>query len=140
MPGGDRTGPAGMGSMTGRAAGYCAGYGAPGFANSVSGRGFGWGLGRGGGFGRGGGRGRRNWFYATGLPGWQRGAYGYPAYGGGMPYNMPYSAAPNMPPYTAGFSKEDELNALKGQVEYFEDALEGVKNRMAELEEESKGE
>ena len=33
MPRGDRTGPAGMGPMTGRAAGYCAGYAAPGFMN-----------------------------------------------------------------------------------------------------------
>jgi len=33
MPGGDGTGPAGMGSMTGRAAGYCAGYPVPGFMN-----------------------------------------------------------------------------------------------------------
>jgi len=138
MPRGDRTGPTGMGPMTGRAAGYCAGYGAPGFTNPVPG-GSGWGLGRGGGFGRGGGRGRRNWFYATGLPGWQRAAYGYPIYGGGMPYDMPNTPAPNTP-YTAGFSKEDELNALKGQAEYFEDALEGIKKRMTELEEESKGE
>ena len=131
MPGGDRTGPAGMGSMTGRAAGYCTGYGAPGFANPVSGRGFGRGFGR----GRGGGWGRRNSFYATGLPGWQRASYGYPAYGGDMPYNMPYSPAP----YTARVSKEDELNALKGQAEYFEDSLQGIKKRMAELEKESKG-
>ena len=33
MPGGDRTGPAGMGPMTGRAAGYCAGYPVPGYMN-----------------------------------------------------------------------------------------------------------
>ncbi len=33
MPRGDGTGPAGMGPMTGRAAGYCAGSNAPGFAN-----------------------------------------------------------------------------------------------------------
>ena len=30
MPRGDRTGPAGMGPMTGRGAGYCAGYPMPG--------------------------------------------------------------------------------------------------------------
>ncbi|MBC8461292.1 MAG: DUF5320 domain-containing protein, partial [Deltaproteobacteria bacterium] len=35
MPGGDGTGPAGLGPMTGRAAGYCAGFPAPGFANAV---------------------------------------------------------------------------------------------------------
>lgn len=50
MPAGDRTGPMGMGSQTGRGAGFCAGYNMPGYAN----RGFGPGMGRGrGGFGRG---------------------------------------------------------------------------------------
>ena len=48
MPGGDGTGPLGYGPMTGRGAGYCAGYGAPG-AFGPAGRG----LGR--------GRGRRQW-------------------------------------------------------------------------------
>jgi len=37
MPRGDRTGPAGMGPMTGRAAGYCAGYGVPGYLNPAAG-------------------------------------------------------------------------------------------------------
>lgn len=31
MPGGDRTGPAGMGPMTGRRMGFCTGYDHPGF-------------------------------------------------------------------------------------------------------------
>jgi hypothetical protein len=39
MPGGDGTGPGGMGPMTGRAAGYCAGYSVPGYANSAWGNG-----------------------------------------------------------------------------------------------------
>ncbi|MEA1871201.1 MAG: DUF5320 family protein, partial [Candidatus Bipolaricaulota bacterium] len=34
MPRGDRTGPGGMGPMTGRGAGYCSGSAAPGFMNS----------------------------------------------------------------------------------------------------------
>jgi len=38
MPLGDGTGPAGMGPMTGRAAGYCAGYGVPGYMNPIPGR------------------------------------------------------------------------------------------------------
>jgi len=38
MPAGDGTGPMGMGPMTGRAAGYCAGYPAPGYANPMAGR------------------------------------------------------------------------------------------------------
>ena len=66
--------------MTGRAAGYCAGYPAPGYMNASGGRGY-WGGGR----GRGAGRGRRNWFYATGLTGWQRAAMGQPAYAAGAP-------------------------------------------------------
>ncbi|MBN1289121.1 MAG: DUF5320 domain-containing protein [Actinobacteria bacterium] len=39
MPGGDRTGPSGMGPLTGRGAGYCSGSDAPGFMNLVR-RGF----------------------------------------------------------------------------------------------------
>lgn len=52
MPRGDGTGPAGVGRMTGRGAGYCAGYGMPGFANNPGG-GFGFGRGCGRGFGMG---------------------------------------------------------------------------------------
>ena len=40
MPGGDGTGPLGLGPMTGRAAGYCAGYPVPGYMNPLPGRGF----------------------------------------------------------------------------------------------------
>jgi len=61
MPLGDGTGPRAMGPMTGRRAGYCAGYGRPGFASPVPGRGwfgFGW-RGRGRGWGRGRGFGWR---------------------------------------------------------------------------------
>ena len=52
MPRGDRTGSQGAGPMTGRAAGYCAGYSLPGYMNPVEGYGGGWGRGRGRGFGR----------------------------------------------------------------------------------------
>lgn len=48
MPRGDRTGPAGAGPMSGRGAGFCAGYQTTGFQNS--GGGFGRGCGRGFGF------------------------------------------------------------------------------------------
>lgn len=72
MPRGDRTGPMGAGPVTGRGAGFCAGYPAPGFANP--GPGLGWRRG----FGAG-GRGWRNWYYATGLPFWARGGYVQPA-------------------------------------------------------------
>ncbi len=120
MPGGDRTGPVGMGPMTGRGAGYCAGFQVPGFANPVAGSGTGYGFGRGG---RGGGRGRRNMYYATGVPGWQRFGAGYPPYGGS------FSPAP---------TKQQELDMLKGQADYFEDALEEIKKRITHLEAESR--
>lgn len=95
MPGGDRTGPLGFGPMTGRAAGYCAGYPFAGFMNPFYGRGFarGWsgyplagltpnlfGRGRGMGFGRGGGRGRRNRFFSYGLSPRPWAAGGWPMY------------------------------------------------------------
>ena len=57
MPRGDGTGPAGMRSMTGRGAGFCAGFRVPGFLNSSPG----WGLG----FGR--GRGYRRMLWAAGV-------------------------------------------------------------------------
>ena len=126
MPGGDGTGPGGMGPMTGRAAGFCAGYPVPGYMNPVGGRGY-------GGWGRGGGRGRRNWFYATGLTGWQRAAMGGPAYGAAAPYAAPY-AAPGGGLYAPTMTKQQELDGLKGQAEYFEDALDGIKKRIQELE------
>ncbi len=58
MPGGDRTGPMGMGPRTGWGAGFCAGYGVPGYANP------GYGM-RGSFLGGRGGLGRRNRFFAT---------------------------------------------------------------------------
>jgi len=122
MPGGDGTGPGGMGPMTGRAAGYCAGYGVPGFMNPIGGRGY-WGWGRGGGWGR------RNWFYATGLTGWQRAAMGWPTWPGPASYGAAYGGA-----FAPTRTAEQELDALKGQAEYLEDALEGVRKRIEELQ------
>jgi hypothetical protein len=113
--------------MTGRAAGYCAGYPVPGYMNPYGGRGF-WGRGGGRGFwGRGGGRGRRNWYYATGLTGWQRAAYGYPAWGYGVG-PVGYPAVPFEP------APEQELSALKQQAEQFQSALEDINERIKELE------
>jgi len=43
MPRGDGTGPAGIGPMTGRAAGYCAGYPVPGYMNPAPRAGLGFG-------------------------------------------------------------------------------------------------
>ena len=125
MPVGDGTGPGGMGPMTGRAAGFCAGYNVPGYANPIGGRGyFGFGRGRGMGRGRGFGRGRAG--------------YGFPVYGAAMdPYA--YGGAVNpyaygSAPFTPTFAPQQELDGLKGQAEYLEDALDGIKKRIEEIE------
>jgi len=104
MPGGDRTGPMGAGPMTGRRAGYCAGYySAPGFNNTAApwqGSGFGF---------RGGGRGWRNMFYAAGIPGWQR--FGY------------------TPP-----TPQEEAESLKAQATWLKDQLDAIDKRIEELD------
>ena len=121
MPGGNGMGPMGMGPMTGRGAGYCAGYAVPGFMNPVGG-GF---MGRGFGLGRGRGRGRGFGaaFYATGMPGWQGAGMGYPAFG----------AAPVAPVAPMAVSEDQQAAALRQQAEYFENALAEVKQRIEEL-------
>jgi hypothetical protein len=81
MPRGDGTGPGGMGPMTGRAAGYCAGYGMPGYMNPYGGR-----MG-----------GARFGYPGGGIPGTYTTPYygwgGYPGYpgfyrGGGRPFGF----------------------------------------------------
>ncbi len=110
-------GPMGFGPMTGRGAGFCAGYPVPGNLNPGMGRGFGGG--RGG--GRGGGFRHRHWFYATGQTGWQRAGMG----GAGYQQSLPY--APEM-------TKDQELEILKNQAENLEQSLEQVKNRIKQVE------
>ena len=119
MPGGDRTGPMGMGAMTGRGTGFCAGFGMPGYVNQAPGRGFGMGFGRDRGFG-GVGRGWRHMFYATGLPGWMRfGGYATP-YGYPTPYKEP---DPDM-----------EKQALKNQAAALQSEMDFIKKRLGEIE------
>jgi hypothetical protein len=91
--------------MTGRGRGYCAGYGAPGYANPAPGLGRGWG---------GGGRGWRHRYYATGLPGWAR-------YGCYAPYWQPPSP-------------EEETELLKDQAEALKRELDAIAKRLDELE------
>jgi len=119
MPGRDGTGPAGMGPMTGRAAGFCAGYPVPGYANPVGGRGY-WGRGR----GRGGGRGRG---FGRGF-GWARAGAGSPAGSGVVPY---------FTPGTTQVTPQQELEGLKQQAEYFKDELDEINKRIEQLEKES---
>jgi hypothetical protein len=117
MPRGDGTGPTGIGPMTGRAAGFCAGFDMPGYMNPAPGRGFGIGFGRGRRFagpGRGGGRGYRHWFYATGAPGWMRfGAY---------------------PAIQQTYDPETEKQMLKSQADALQAELDSIKKRLEELE------
>ena len=109
MPRGDGTGPFGEGPMTGRAAGYCAGYATPGFAGQP---GFGGGH-YGAGFARGRGRGHRNRFYATGVP---------------------FSAYPAPGP---GLDRDQELALLKNESERLKSALDTVEKRLQQLETET---
>lgn len=117
MPGGDRTGPLGYGPMTGRGAGFCAGYAAPGYTTTAFGRGRGFG-------GGGGGRGRRNMFYATGLPGWARQYPVNPGWGGNAPYSYP-----------GPVTDESELSALKSQIGFFQNQITALNERIREIEE-----
>lgn len=130
MPRGDRTGPRGMGAMTGRAAGYCVGSGMPGNANFMPGGGFGGGFGRcctgfGQGFGNG-GRGRRNMFYATGLPGWIRFS--------GTAAPQGYGALDQKP------DPEMEKQVLKSRMQALQSELDLIKKRWGEIETSTTGE
>jgi len=107
--------------MSGRAAGYCAGLGVPGYANPAPDRGFGMGLGgRRGAFGRGfggGGRGWRNMFFATGLPGWARSS----GYAGLNPKA----------------NSEMEKQALKQQADALQAELDIIRKRLGEIKSET---
>jgi hypothetical protein len=104
--------------MTGRGMGWCGGANA---AIDMPQRGPGFGMGRGG--GRGGGWRHRHWYYATGLPGWQRAWMGWPG---------PSAAFPGA--FPPALSKEEELAALKQQATNVEQALGELKIRIQELE------
>lgn len=117
MPRGDGTGPAGMGPMTGRAAGFCAGYGVPGFMNPGGGRGYrprGRGMGRGRGFG------------------WARAGFGWPAWGGAVnPYA--YGGVPFAPELTS----QQEIEGLKQQAEYLKGSLDEINKQIEKLQTEA---
>jgi hypothetical protein len=119
MPRGDRTGPQGAGPMTGRAAGYCAGYSVPGFMNPIGGYGRGWRRGRGRGFGR----------------GWERGRIAY-----SPPAVVQPAYPPAYPPVAQPQSPEQEIAALENyqkdleaEKSDLEQEMGGVKARIEEL-------
>lgn len=115
-----------MGPLTGRGAGYCAGFSAPGFTNPGGGQGFGMGRGgRGGGF-WGAGRGWRNMFHATGLPGWLR--FGQAA--------MPFGYTPAAGGTVSGPqpNQDLELQTLRNQADALQTELAAVQRRLQEIE------
>ncbi|MCJ7607959.1 MAG: DUF5320 domain-containing protein [Thermoplasmata archaeon] len=107
MPGGDRTGPWGRGSRTGRALGYCAGNEVPGYTRPEGARlpmrAFGGGRGQGFGCGMGFRRGRGRGFYDMDRP-----AYAPP-------------------------SREDEIGQLDDLRNSLEQELESVRQRLKAL-------
>ncbi|NLK07938.1 MAG: DUF5320 domain-containing protein [Firmicutes bacterium] len=110
MPRGDFSGPWGQGPMTGRGAGYCAGFPTPGYMNP-GGRRFG--FRRGFGFGRGFGPGR--------------------GYGGGYaPWGAP-------DPAWAEPAHESEAAMLKDMADSLELQLKQIKKRLSALEDENEG-
>jgi len=116
MPRGDRSGPDGMGPMTGRGLGYCAGSDRPGFMADEPPRG-------GAGYGRGyGARGRGRMGYGRGF-GYGRG------YGRGRAYHVPpvepYDATTTGDPIEPGLDLAAELASLKRQVQELADRLAG---------------
>jgi len=117
MPGGDRTGPIGLGPRTGRGAGYCSGSSTPGYMNP--GPGFGRGFGRARGLGRG--------FWGRGRDYWRRGFYD--------PYNRPlfYDFVTYPQP-----SKEDEKAYLEETLKNLEEEIKNLRNRIQELSKEIK--
>jgi Family of unknown function (DUF5320) len=104
MPSGDRTGPMGQGSRTGKSLGLCLGYNSPGYV-----KGFGNGMRRGFSFGSSNGFGRR-----LGRMFWQ-------GYGSANPWQQT-------------MSREDEINMLKSQVEALNRTHAKIDMRIGELE------
>jgi len=112
MPRGDRTGPNGMGPMTGRAAGFCAGYDRPGYMNPAGGQGYygrGYGRGMGFGYGRGLGRGR--------------------GYGRGFAPAYPVAYAP----YPASAQAENEKDYLENELNMLKEDMKHIETRLNEI-------
>ena len=111
MPKGDRTGRSGMGPMTGRGMGFCAGYDVPGYANTGLGRGFGMGMGRGisRGMGMGFGMGR--------------------GFGRGMAYR--YGAGPD--PVAPLANQKTTSAEVKRDIEIMEKELSVLRDQLASL-------
>ena len=119
MPGGDRTGPLGLGPRTGRALGICSGYPFPGYMSNAPG--FRRGLGRG--FGRSFGRG----YFGRGRGFWGRGL--------DNPY---YRQSPYFMDIDPQQSKDNEKAYLEDTVKDLEEEIKHMRNRIQELSKEKK--
>ncbi|MDO9513221.1 MAG: DUF5320 domain-containing protein [Elusimicrobiota bacterium] len=119
MARGDGTGPDGLGPMTGRGAGYCAGFDVPGYANPGVGAGRGFGAGRGMGRGvarRGGGRGF---------------GFGRSFAGAVNPY---YGQATYVAPPAQQTTPAQEAEMLKNEAKALETEMKIISNRLKSLE------
>lgn len=105
MPGRDKTGPEGIGPLTGRQMGLCVGNDRVGFSDS--GRGYGRGFGRGGGRGFGYGRG----------------------FGRGFGYGRGYFMDENAPNVKEQTVIENEMRVLKDQLSSLEEQLKKVEGK-----------
>jgi hypothetical protein len=124
MPGGDRTGPMGQGSKTGRAMGYCSGSDAPGYTTGVpAGAGRGAGRGAGVGMGRGAGRGAGRGFRCRRIPGFERGG-GFAARGDYPGYYYPAPAQART---------ESDVNLLENRVSSLKQELEILTESLKKL-------
>ena len=117
MPGGDRTGPAGLGPRTGRGLGFCSGYDTPGFI-----KGPGMGMGRGWGGGLGYGRGLA-WRRGRGRGAWN---YGYGPVAGVAPVYNPFVPVAQITP-------ENQLTILKQEKEFLETEIKGITKSIEEI-------
>lgn len=114
MPGGDRTGPLGGGTRTGRGLGYCSGYEQAGYTVPQPAQGLGLGF-------RWGGRGCGR---------------GY-----GRVYNRGYHFRANFRPEqsnvtipTPSASQEQEIDSLKAQAQELQNVLQQIQERLDQLE------
>ncbi|MBO8128370.1 MAG: DUF5320 domain-containing protein [Peptococcaceae bacterium] len=110
MPGGDRRGPLGYGPMTGRGAGFCAGYGMPGFTTAP---GPGWG--------------GHGWRRICRGPGWGRGWF------------AGWSAPRQVQPAPYGPNPQEEREWLKNQAAYLQEQLDFIQKRLNDIDKNSKG-
>lgn len=119
MPSGDRTGPRGAGSMTGRGAGPCGGYELPGYMNRGRGQ-HGRGLRRRG-------RWHDNRWHGWGW-GWGRSRWpDLPRHAAfqDLPFDWPIADSP---------TKEQELDVLKQEAEFLKLAVDNIEKRIQELD------